>query len=278
MNKTKIDWCDSTWNPVTGCYHECEYCYARKIATRFDGGYVSGGESRGNYCLSDKAAQHIAHPEIHDGHILMTQHKPIFENIGILDRENKKYSAYPFGFCPTIHRQRLDEPAHKTKGGTIFVGSMADLFGDWVPDEWIREVFKACEAAPQHRYLFLTKNPKRYEELWSKGVLPKNHWYGHTITNESVSAYASTWNPTGYNNFLSIEPLLGNAAKGNWLHLYKWVIIGAETGNRKSKVIPKREWIEDIVGACRSAGVPVFMKDSLRGIMGDDFVQEYPWN
>ena len=35
MNKTKIDWCNSTWNPIVGCYHECEYCYARKIAERF---------------------------------------------------------------------------------------------------------------------------------------------------------------------------------------------------------------------------------------------------
>ena len=33
--KTKIDWCDATWNPVTGCLHGCEYCYARRIAERF---------------------------------------------------------------------------------------------------------------------------------------------------------------------------------------------------------------------------------------------------
>lgn len=38
MNKTKINWCDSTWNPVTGCLHGCEYCYARGIAKRFSGG------------------------------------------------------------------------------------------------------------------------------------------------------------------------------------------------------------------------------------------------
>lgn len=38
--KTKIDWCDATWNPVTGCLHGCEYCYARKIAHRFDGGFL----------------------------------------------------------------------------------------------------------------------------------------------------------------------------------------------------------------------------------------------
>lgn len=30
MLKTKIEWCDSTWNPVTGCQHGCEYCYAKK--------------------------------------------------------------------------------------------------------------------------------------------------------------------------------------------------------------------------------------------------------
>lgn len=35
MKKTKIDWADSTWNPVTGCLHGCDYCYARKIANRF---------------------------------------------------------------------------------------------------------------------------------------------------------------------------------------------------------------------------------------------------
>ena len=29
MNRSKIEWCDHTWNPVTGCNHNCSYCYAR---------------------------------------------------------------------------------------------------------------------------------------------------------------------------------------------------------------------------------------------------------
>lgn len=37
MQRTKIEWADSTWNPVTGCKHGCEYCYARRIAERFSG-------------------------------------------------------------------------------------------------------------------------------------------------------------------------------------------------------------------------------------------------
>lgn len=28
MEKTKIDWCDSSWSPVTGCLHGCKYCSA----------------------------------------------------------------------------------------------------------------------------------------------------------------------------------------------------------------------------------------------------------
>lgn len=35
MNKTKIEWCDYTWNPVVGCKRDCSYCYAKKINDRF---------------------------------------------------------------------------------------------------------------------------------------------------------------------------------------------------------------------------------------------------
>ena len=37
MNKSLIEWCDFTWNPVTGCQHGCPYCYATKQANRFSG-------------------------------------------------------------------------------------------------------------------------------------------------------------------------------------------------------------------------------------------------
>ncbi|ETR70096.1 MAG: gp37gp68 family protein [Candidatus Magnetoglobus multicellularis str. Araruama] len=37
MNKTKIEWTDSTWNPTTGCTKisaGCKYCYAERMAMR----------------------------------------------------------------------------------------------------------------------------------------------------------------------------------------------------------------------------------------------------
>ncbi len=38
MNRTKIEWCDWTWNPIVGCSPAsvgCANCYAAAIARRF---------------------------------------------------------------------------------------------------------------------------------------------------------------------------------------------------------------------------------------------------
>jgi protein gp37 len=32
MNKTKIEYADYTWNPVSGCTKHCSYCYANRLA------------------------------------------------------------------------------------------------------------------------------------------------------------------------------------------------------------------------------------------------------
>lgn len=245
--RTKISWCDSTWNPVTGCLHGCEYCYARKIAERFGGNMM---------------------PFFVERPILR---EPVRDGSG-------KIVPYPFDFLPTFHRYKLDEPKRWTKPRTIFVCSMADLFGDWVPDECIREVFEACEAAPQHRYLFLTKNPKRYMELKLDGKLPKQHWYGTSVTRKKDRDFFAP----GYNTFVSIEPILESFS--NEKHaayrqsIQPWVILGAETGNRKNKIVPKKEWITELVDYYSMFGyTKFFMKDSIRGLMGDDFRQEFPW-
>lgn len=257
---TKIDWCDTTWNPVTGCLHDCEYCYARSIANRY-GGYDHDEEKKPVGIDIAIGVQELDRP------------KYIRRADGLLRK-----APYPWYFHPTLHRYRLNEPKKWSNPRTIFVCSMADLFGKWVPDEWIEAVFKACDAAPQHRYLFLTKNPARYIALAEAGNLPKNEnfWYGSTAANEQMEVY---W-ADEYNTFVSIEPMLErfdcdgmNEANS----FTDWIIIGAETGNRKGKVVPEKAWIDELTEYGKRSGVPVFMKESLRGLMGNDFRQEFPW-
>lgn len=258
MNKTKIEWCDSSWNPITGCLYKCEYCYARKIATRF--GTIDK--------MIEKLSDDGYDPD--DAYLRNPEH---FSELNEPFRdENGKVEPYPTNFYPTFHRYRLVEPARKTKPQTIFVCSMADLFGEWVPDEWIEQVFAACEKGPQHRYLFLTKNPIRYEILHQKGILRKrdNMWYGYSVTNR----FYNYWHDFQYNVFASIEPILEPLN----LPPAKWVIIGAETGTRKDKVIPQKEWIDDICRVADAAGLPVFMKESLGPIVGEENMRrEFPW-
>lgn len=246
MDKTKIDWCDSTWNPVTGCLHGCEYCYARSIANRFGEGWETAS---GNLPELDKLMY---------GHRMGKDGKP-----------ETKAAPYPYNFTPTFHKYRLNDYINK-KGRNIFVCSMADLFGEWVPDEWIEEVFKACDKAPQHNYIFLTKNPSRYDYLHQKGILRKceNMWYGYSLTTDK-NYY---WECSQYNIFASIEPILEPVP----VPPCDWVIIGAETGRRKDKVIPKHEWIEEIEKKCRERCIPVFMKSSLTDIWGEPLIQEFP--
>ena len=263
MEKTRIDWCDSTFNPITGCYHKCSYCYARGITNRF--------ASRRGCRLIEPETYHI-HTE--DGRELIEiNEQPYYFND---DTEERYMCAYPHGFTPTIHRYRMTEYKDKQRPRNIFVGSMADIFGEWVPDRWIKEVFNACMAGPQHNYLFLTKNPQRYLDLEKYKELPwaDNFWFGTTITNPN-QMYA-WFTEKKFHWFLSIEPLLEDLGDFGGGVMPEWIIVGAETGNRKDKVVPRREWIESIVNQCRQYGIPVFMKSSLTDIWGEELIQEFP--
>jgi protein gp37 len=142
-----------------------------------------------------------------------------------------KALPYPFGFAPTFHRYRLGEPAEVKKPQNIFVCSMADLFGDFIPDEWIQAVLEACGAAPWHNYLFLTKNPKRYRQLQSKGELPFEHWYGTTVVTQADCDKNGYFSHSDYRTFLSLEPLCGaiDFNKRPQQVLPDWVILGAMT-------------------------------------------------
>lgn len=272
MNNTRIDWCDSTWNPVTGCKGGCDYCYARSIANCF-GGWTTGGVKTTQNFFSDP---------------------PVLDSPLLLERKSGKVvkAPYPFAFTPTFHRYRLEEPLKKRKGQNIFVGSMADLFGRWVPTKWIVEVLDTCRRAPQHNYLFLTKFPERYVELDHLALLPheENFWYGATITNAKQMKRAA--DSIGQlrqevRSFFSMEPLMEDVARSEaWEMSYNgayanWIIIGAMTGPGSESQQPCREWVERIVDDAKNElspfyPIPVFMKGNLRKVWGRDLIQEFP--
>lgn len=264
MNRSKIEWCDHTWNPITGCRHECAYCYARRMSARFAGDVRLNKMAKKDYSLV---------PAADGGEDLYVLDAPMMNETG-------NPLVYPFGFEPTYHRYRMNTLDKLKMGNNIFVGAMADVFGAWVPEKWIMDIFDVCTKRPQHNYMFLTKNPERYLELYSAGKLPgtDNLFYGATITQGIQMERATkvfTDLPDRFHTFFSIEPILEDiAAKEIWQEAVlqtDWIIIGAQTGRRKNNVIPEMDWIRKIVVSADTAyGVPVFMKDSLLQIVGEE--------
>ena len=254
MNRSRIEWCDYTFNVITGCRHDCPYCYARKMALRFKGDTGQNIGKTGAYLRTEDGLY-------------------VLENA--FKDENGSTIMYPFGFEPTFHKYRLDQLNTIGNGKRIFVGALTDMFGNWVPEGWIGSVMDACLEQPQHMYLFLTKNPGRYKNI----PLPEgdHFWYGTSVTRQ-MEVERILHLPKGSRQFISIEPILEKVTiPDDYLKGIGWILIGAETGIRKGKIIPSADWVKDIVLLADEHGIPVFMKDSLITVVGEDNMRrKYP--
>lgn len=196
MNKTKIEWCDYTWNPVTGCLHGCKYCYAEKISKRFTG-----------------------------------------------------------DFKPKFHEKRFKP--NKLEGKNIFVCSMSDLFGDWVPKQWILDVLDYVSKDQKNNYFILTKNPKRYKEFF----FYNNCYVGFSASTQAD--YDKRTKEAGKVDFVSFEPIQGEIDILTSGYNLDWAIIGAESGNRKEKATIEKEWVYELMMQCDCENIPVFLKDNI---------------
>jgi len=104
---------------------------------------------------------------------------------------------------------------HLGKGRFIFVGSMCDMFGDWIDSDLIKRVMQYCLLFDNH-YLFQSKNPRRFIEFLN--IFPEKSILGTTIeTNRKtaiISKAPSTYERAyamqniGFDKEVTIEPIL----------------------------------------------------------------------
>lgn len=220
-----IEWARWSWNPVTGCRHDCPYCYARDIAVK----------------------------------IFPTEFEP---------------TLYP----PRLLAPGLSEPPSEASDDisfrNVFTCSMADLFGQWVPKEWIEAVLKVCAENRQWNFLMLTKFPQRAADF----DFTQNVWMGTTVdaqarVDNAERAMAKIRCGT---KWLSVEPMLERLTFKD-LSAFKWIVIGGASDSTKTPTwIPPIDWIADLHSAARKAGCRIYYKtncgmdDALR-------VREFPW-
>ncbi len=205
-------------------------------------------------------------------------------------------AAFPAGFEPLFHTERLAAPYNTTipvKHQTdpawkrCFVCSMADMFGRWVPRDWIDQILLGEHANPQWEYLHLTRFPDRYTEL---ELIPPTAWLGTSVDEQKrvrIAERAMAAVTDSKVKWLSLEPLR-EPLQFTDLSMFDWVVIGAQTstiqpgGVSEPAFAPPAEWVLRITHQAREAGVPVHWKPNLRsnpGVVGDlgpVWYDEYP--
>lgn len=245
-DKSAIEWTRSddgapgaTWNPLRAdaAGHKDRW-YCEKLSPGCDNCYASTFNRR----LGGHVYPHVGdNPESFTWHGISPVH---------LDH---KALARPFGW---------------KRGRRIFVCSMTDLFGEWVTDEQIAEIFAVMAATPQHTYMVLTKRPSRMAKLltkwatddesqfWEAAVwigtyfspgpfvyspsiqgwpLP-NVWCGATIELAQFKWRANVLRQTpAAVRFISFEPLLDDIGPIDLTGIH-WAITGGESG-------PKGRWL-----------------------------------
>lgn len=295
MNKTSIEWCNYTANPIRyrrtddptvqrgavwACVKAsegCQNCYAESLAHRYQGREFTASQ------MADVA--------------------PFFDD--------KEAAAM-------LNPRRL--PA----GSRVFVGDMTDIFGPWVPFEMLDRLFAVFALRPDVVFQVLTKRPERMREYltqrerdeaiawvcagldpyWTIDGIPwplPNVWLGTSTENQrwlDIRVPELLATPAAV-RFLSCEPLLGELFLTRE-HLWKptpcpegcgcarpldadvadcacdgpccfdlevfngrkpdldWVIVGGESGPKARPM--DVAWARSIVEQCRAAGVACFVK------------------
>jgi len=224
---TGIQWTDKTWNPLVGCTPVspgCLNCYAATMAVRLEGMGTKGYEPR-----IERAVDGLG--EIEDR-----------KTVRIVE---KRAGRAVFTGDVRMVPERLTEPLKWRKPAMCFLGSMADVFHESVPFDYIDQIMAVIALCPDTIFQLPTKRPERMcayltsrrigtgewtdniadevaklgtfspaafdaaEQYAGGGALP-NLWLGTSVENQKAADERIPYllNCPAMVLFLSVEPLL----------------------------------------------------------------------
>jgi len=235
MGTTRIEWCNKSWNVITGCSHAgspgCDNCYARRMAYRLKGRY---GYPK------DDPFKVTFHPDRLEEPLHWKKPSQIFVcSMGDLFHGDVKFDWQLQTWLAIEHNPRhtfmiLTKRPEKMKKFFDF------LFRDPVEKTGLRQPF--------------------------------NLWLGVSVENQQTAdeRIPILLQIPAAKKFISCEPLLEEidlikASGCNYPNEmrklgigFDWCIVGGETGPKARPLHP--DWIRSLVGQCRVAGVPFFFK------------------
>ena len=182
--------------------------------------------------------------------------------------------AYDHGFAHHYWRpEQLEKPLSVKKPARIFLDSMSDLMGAWVPDEQVKQVLDICRQAHWHQFQLLTKNAPRVLQfdfpanVWVGVSAPPTFMFGKRMRYDvqvrmlkrMLDSLDAIDVPV---KWISIEPLSFDIAEYLVGHDLQWAIIGAASnGNRTYQ--PEAQWVQNVLDVLDAQQTPIFFKGNL---------------
>lgn len=221
-DKSRIEWTDATWNPVTGCTKVspgCDHCYAERFAERWRG--IKGHPYEQGFDLRlwpDRLTQPGS----------WTRPRRIFVN----SMSDLFHHDVPEAFIRDVFFEMVRTPRHIFQVLTKRPDRMRRLWNHYRAD------------------------------LMDIGILKMpgiNHiWLGTSIENNDYAWRAEMLRDTlAAVRFLSIEPMLGPVDKVSLTGIH-WVICGGESGPDARPM--ELEWVRELRDRCVAGGSPFFFK------------------
>ncbi len=238
--KSSIEWCDATWNPVRGCTKispGCKNCYAETFAERWRG--VPGHPYEQGFGLR-------LVPEKLDEPLGWKKPRRVFVN----SMSDLFQEGVPFEFVDQVFAIMAATPQHTYQILTKRADRMLQYLKEMENDE-----------KDMHRWQGETHAELQWPlpNVWL-GVSAENQEYFDDRVEKLGLCPAAV-------RFVSIEPMLGAIDAGNAFDVppegseygqINWVIVGGESGSRARPF--EIRWARDIIMQCKAADVPVFLK------------------
>jgi protein gp37 len=276
--KTGIEWTDTTWNPIAGCFVAspgCKNCYAVEAAWRM-----------------------MRHPN----------EKVASKYAGTVELNANGVKCWT-GEVRLVERTLL-EPTKERTPMRIFVNSMSDAFYEKLSDEQIAKIWAGMALAPWHDFQVLTKRAERMRDWLRDPRTPdlvaaeiarlepgavlsawpvSNVWVGVSIEDQvrANERLPSLLDCPAAVRFVSAEPLIrpvslmvaleqhgGKNASDLASAGLHWVIVGGESGQDSRPMHP--DWARSLRDECVGAGIKFFFKQvgewSWERHSGDDYL------
>ena len=222
-DRTKIAWCDATWNPIKGCTKVsagCDNCWAERMAARFSkpGEHFHGLTKNGKWSGTTVA--------LYKKEMSKPFHWKRPRRIAVCLMGDMYHEDVPFGWIDSVFTMMAETPRH---------------------------TYMLLTKRPER----MVEHYQHYRHEVRSGEIPQNIWFGISAENQDTFDERFEHLSAIQDNIIyaSLEPLLGPVKVNAFLDL---VIVGGESGRGARPMDPR--WALSIRDDCERAGISFFFK------------------